>query len=61
MKSTFLLLDKDGDGMLSKKELIRGYEMMGINITEDKAETIITHVDCNNNEMINYSGGSPEC
>lgn len=29
LKQTFLILDKDGDGMLSKSELIAGFKEMG--------------------------------
>jgi len=34
MNLTFLLLDKDGDGMLNSQELRQGFLSSGIEITE---------------------------
>ena len=42
MNLTFLLLDKDGDGMLDTKELSQGFVQAGFNLTEQQTERIIT-------------------
>ena len=56
---TFQLLDLNGDGRLSKEELISGYEKIYAGNREKaiaEVDRIMRHVDQNKNNFIEYSG-----
>jgi len=58
LQQTFMALDKNADGKLSRKELIDGYTEMYGNAkeTEKEVDYIIKNVDIDRNGYIDYSG-----
>ena len=58
LQQTFMALDKNADGKLSREELIEGYiEMYGsIEQAEKEVEIIMNNVDVDHNGFIDYSG-----
>lgn len=52
----FQALDKNGDGHLSKEELLEGYELhFGIPINEEEVENMMKNVDIDGNGFIDYT------
>lgn len=52
----FKSLDKDGDGHLSKEEILEGYEEhFGIPINEEEVEKMMKNVDIDGNGTIDYT------
>eukprot|EP00826_Nyctotherus_ovalis_P035316 TRINITY_DN3027_c0_g1_i1.p2 TRINITY_DN3027_c0_g1~~TRINITY_DN3027_c0_g1_i1.p2 ORF type:complete len:202 (-),score=42.40 TRINITY_DN3027_c0_g1_i1:454-1059(-) len=58
LQQTFMALDKNADGKLSREELIQGYT--GMNMSSEEAarevDNIMANVDVDNNGYIDYSG-----
>jgi calcium-dependent protein kinase len=58
LQQTFLALDKNADGKLSREELIQGY--LAINLDPELAakevDNIMSNVDVDHNGYIDYSG-----
>lgn len=55
LTETFKALDTNGDGLLSKEELKKGYKKT-CGITNQELDTLIAEVDTNHNDEINFSG-----
>ena len=58
LQHTFMALDKNADGKLSREELIQGYKEMYDN-PEDairEVDNIMRNVDVDHNGYIDYSG-----
>lgn len=58
LNSVFKILDDDGDGIITKEELIKGYEtVFGIKgkEAEEKIEKFIGRIDLNQTNTIEYS------
>ena len=54
---TFQALDKNGDGVLSREELILGYSKnMGEQEAIEEVNRIMVEIDKNNSGQIDYSG-----
>jgi len=54
--TTFQLLDLNGDGKLSREELITGYQkILGLENAEIEVEAILNAVDNNNSGAIDYT------
>lgn len=54
--TTFQLLDLNGDGKLSREELITGYQkILGLEHAEIEVEAILNAVDNNNSGAIDYT------
>lgn len=58
LQQTFMALDKNADGKLSREELIDGYtEMYGnVDVAEKEVDCIMKNVDVDHNGYIDYSG-----
>ena len=57
LMKTFKALDLNGDGQLSRDELIAGYEkIMGPKEAEREVDNIMASVDTNKSGFIDYSG-----
>lgn len=57
LMKTFKALDLNGDGQLSRDELIQGYEkIMGAREAEREVDNIMATVDTNKSGFIDYSG-----
>jgi calcium-dependent protein kinase len=58
LQQTFMALDKNADGKLSREELIDGYTEIYGNAEEAEKEVkcIMRNVDVDHNGYINYSG-----
>ena len=58
MQKSFKALDKDGDGKLTREELIEGYTKMFNNRTlaEEEVDKIIQQVDHNMSGNIDFTG-----
>lgn len=57
LMKTFKALDLNGDGQLSRDELIQGYEkIMGAREAEREVDNIMAAVDTNKSGFIDYSG-----
>jgi calcium-dependent protein kinase len=58
LQQTFMALDKNADGKLSREELIEGYTEM--NLDPERAvkevDNIMANVDVDHNGYIDYSG-----
>lgn len=56
LEKMFKQLDKNGDGMLSKEEIIEGYEeIFGIPINEEEVDKLMKEVDLDGNGSIDYT------
>ena len=56
LKKLFLEIDTNGDGKLSKEELLRYYvNLMGPDHSEEEAQKIMNEVDTDKNGFIDYS------
>ena len=56
MKETFTNLDKDGNGTLSREELLEGFtDLMGKVEAEKEVNKIMSEVDTDNSGTINYT------
>jgi calcium-dependent protein kinase len=56
LRTTFRNLDKDGDGKLSREELLNGYaKMIGREDAEAEVDRIMTKMDITNTGFIDYS------
>jgi len=52
----FQHLDKDGDGKLSKEELITGFSLIfQADKAKEEVEKLMKHVDKNNNQYVDYT------
>ena len=58
LKGIFLALDKNGDGALTREELLEGYTKLYGNKERAIVEVnnLISHADVDNNGTIDYSG-----
>ena len=57
MLSTFQAIDKDGDGQLSREELLEGYKkILDKENVESEVDAILAAVDTDNSGFIDYSG-----
>ena len=58
LKQTFMALDKNADGKLSRDELIQGYKLMQIDPEHsiEEVDSIMQNVDVDGNGFIDYSG-----
>jgi len=58
LQRTFQALDKDGNGVLTKEELIDGYRKVFADKSDAEAEVrrIIEEVDINNSGYIDFTG-----
>eukprot|EP00826_Nyctotherus_ovalis_P065374 TRINITY_DN9610_c0_g1_i8.p1 TRINITY_DN9610_c0_g1~~TRINITY_DN9610_c0_g1_i8.p1 ORF type:complete len:242 (+),score=42.48 TRINITY_DN9610_c0_g1_i8:147-872(+) len=58
LKETFMALDKNADGKLSREELLEGYvKLYGSKVkAEVEVDNIMANVDIDNNGYIDYSG-----
>lgn len=58
MKKTFLYLDKNGDGQLSKEELVEGYtaHMHSREDAQNLVEKVLDRVDNNHSGKVDYTG-----
>lgn len=54
LTQTFKALDTNGDGVLSKEEIKKGYKKT-MGITNAELDALLAQVDSNHNEAINYS------
>ncbi len=54
LRKVFKLLDGNGDGMLSKEELIKGYKDAKISISEEDFDLFMKRIDSNFNGLISY-------
>lgn len=52
---TFKTLDTNGDGVLSKEEIRKGYKKTTMGITSAELDALLETVDSNHNSGINYS------
>lgn len=52
----FSKLDKDGNGILTKEELVEGFEEVGIPNAEKEADRIFEECDLNKTGDIDYNG-----
>ena len=61
LQQTFMALDKNADGKLSREELIEGYTTIYGNIerANKEVEIIMDKVDVDHNGFIDYSGTAP--
>lgn len=56
LEKMFQQLDKNGDGKLSKQEILEGYEeVFGININEEEVEKMFLEIDIDGNGTIDYT------
>ena len=56
LEKIFQLIDKDGDGNLSKEEILAGYEEhFGVPITEEEVDKMFKEIDLDGNGAIDYS------
>jgi calcium-dependent protein kinase len=54
LKKLFKYIDKNGDGRISKQELISAYQEMGFGITNSDIERLVDIIDSDNNGYIEY-------
>lgn len=54
LTETFKALDTNGDGVLSKEEIKKGYKKTS-GITNTELDALLAQVDSNQNNSINYS------
>ena len=56
MDKIFKAIDVDGDGTLSKEEVLQGYENhFGIPITEEQVDEMFKKIDLDGNGAIDYT------
>lgn len=60
LQQTFMALDKNADGKLSREELIEGYtKIYGDNIKAiEEVDKIMNNIDLDHNNYIDYSGNN---
>jgi|ETNmetMinimDraft_15_1059895.scaffolds.fasta_scaffold47656_2 calcium-dependent protein kinase len=53
---TFKAIDENGDGMISRKELLTGYRKVNdVQISDDELNDMFSRIDKDNNGKIDYS------
>lgn len=50
----FKTLDANGDGFITKEELKTGLAKFGLNVDDDKIQTMLTKADTDKDGKINY-------
>lgn len=55
MRTVFHQLDKNFDGVLSKEEVINGFEMMGYDYPLEEADRIFEVADLNHNGTLEFT------
>ena len=55
LRNIFIEWDKNGDGVLSKKEIIAGYERTYGTVDQDEVDNMIKSVDLDGNGVIDYN------
>ncbi|XP_069134422.1 calmodulin-like [Argopecten irradians] len=53
IEDTFALIDTDGDGRISKTEMVKAASLMGINPTDEDADTMLRMADGDGDGFIN--------
>ncbi|XP_033749097.1 calmodulin-beta-like [Pecten maximus] len=53
IEDTFVLIDTDGDGRISKEEMVKAASLMGFNPTSKDADTMIKMADADGDGFIN--------
>jgi len=57
MLDQFKAIDKDGDGQLSKQELLDGYyKIYGVHLDQETTDNLMKNLDKNKSGYIDYSG-----
>ena len=56
LEKMFKAIDKDGDGNLSKQEILEGYEIhFGVPISEEQVDEMFEQIDIDGNGTIDYT------
>lgn len=56
LEKVFKSIDKDGDGQLTKEEILNGYEEhFGVPITEEQVDAMFEQIDIDGNGTIDYT------
>lgn len=54
LRRAFSLFDKDGDGVISKREFRQGWLTLGLDLTYDEIDDLMKLVDDDGNGQISY-------
>lgn len=55
LRETFNVLDVNGDGEISKAELMEGMLKLGIDMNDDEINEMMTHADADNDGVISWA------